>query len=318
MNSFEWFKQIVGFEEKKWNYQLDTLPSIITNNMGNFETKSIRDLKVEIKGLKKSEPTKLEPKKLKVLFRRSKDKDNEPFFDTSALQFNSQNGTLFQVASNFNCHELGSPQRSVFSGKYITQLMVDCTQGPSAAGGAVFGAFLRVALHRNEEINLLDETLLTHFNGKLYNNDRISYLKPDSIKIGLHTDVTANFYRSDYHFEYNPTGSIIDQVYTSTCIFEDKHEKYQDLAEILLEKAYEGTYLAAIIRKSPKIVLTLIGGGTFCNPMNIIIDKIVKIHNLYSQYLPEKCEIILPIYEPNRTDIEYLFKHHPNIEIVWM
>ena len=312
MNSFEWFDKIAGFSEKKWNYQLDTLPPIITNNMGQFETKSIKELKLRIKGLKKTEP-----KKLKVIFRINKNKDNENLFDTSALQFYSQNGTLFQVASNFNCHELGSPQRSVFSGKYITQLMVDCTQGPSAAGGAVFGAFLRVAQHRQEEINLLDETLLTHFNGKLYNNDRISELKPDLIKIGLHTNVMANFCRSDFHFEYNPNGPIIDQVFTSTCIFENKHDRYYDLAEILLEKAYEGTYLAAIARQSPKIVLTLIGGGTFYNPMNIIVDKIIKTHNLYSQFLPEDCEIILPVYEPNRTDIENLFKHKSNVDIVW-
>ena len=313
MNSFEWFDKIVGFSEKKRNYQLNTLPPIVTNNMGQFTTISIRELKIRIKGLKKSEP-----KKLKIIFRRHKNKDNEDLFDTSALQFNSQNGTLFQVASNFNCQELGSPQRSVFSGKYITQLMVDCTQGPSAAGGAIFGALLRVAQHRQEEIDLLDETLLEHINGKLYNNDKISQLKPDSIKIGLHTDVMASFCRSDYHFEYNPNGRIIDQVFTSTCIFEDKHDLYHDLAEILLEKAYEGTYLAAITRESPKIVLTLIGGSTFYNPMNIIVDKIVKIHNLYSGFLSDDCEIILPVYEPNRTDIEYLFKHKPNIEIEWM
>ena len=225
---------------------------------------------------------------------------------------------MFQVASNFNCQELGSPQRSVFSGKYITQLMVDCTQGPSAAGGAVFGAFLRVAQHRQEEIDLLDETFLTTLNGKLYNIDKISDLKPDSIKIGLHTNVVANFCRSDYHFEYNPNGPIIDQVFTSTCIFEDKHDTYHDLAEILLEKAYEGTYLAAISRQSSKIVLTLIGGSTFYNPMNIIVDKIIKMHNIYSPFLPDDCEIILPIYEPKRTDIEFLFKHKPNVEIIWM
>ena len=36
MNSFEWFDKITGFSEKKWNYQLDTLPAVITNNMGQF------------------------------------------------------------------------------------------------------------------------------------------------------------------------------------------------------------------------------------------------------------------------------------------
>lgn len=31
MNSFEWFEQIVRFSEKKWNYQLDTLPNKFNN-----------------------------------------------------------------------------------------------------------------------------------------------------------------------------------------------------------------------------------------------------------------------------------------------
>jgi hypothetical protein len=313
MNSFEWFDKITGFAEKKWNYQLETLPSIITNNMGEFETKTILELKNIINGLKRSEP-----KKLKVILRRNKNKENENFFDTSALQFNSQNGTLFQVASNFNCHELGSPQRNVFSGKYITQLMVDCTQGPAASGGAVFGAFLRVAKHKEKEIDLLENTSLKHSNGKLYNSDKITDLKPEQIKIGLHTNVMASFCRTDYHFEYNPKGSIIDQVFTSTCIIDNRNDRYYNLAEILLEKAYEGTYLAGIIRKSPKIVLTLIGGGTFNNPMNIIVDKIIKIHNLYSEFLPKDCEVVLPVYEPNRTDIENIFKNKLNVDIVFI
>jgi hypothetical protein len=148
MKVANWFEKIVGFNEKKWNYQLDSLDKTIVRKMGNFETKKIKDLKTELRNI-----TKSESKKLKVLFRKSKNKENENSFDTSALQFYSPNGTLFQVASNFNCHELGSCQGNIFSGKYLTQLMDDCTQGPSAAGGAVFGALLRVGLHKQKEID---------------------------------------------------------------------------------------------------------------------------------------------------------------------
>lgn len=59
MNSFDWFKQIVGFEEKKWNYLLNTLPHNITDNMGSFETKSIQELKYLIKNKKQTEIKKL-------------------------------------------------------------------------------------------------------------------------------------------------------------------------------------------------------------------------------------------------------------------
>ena len=49
MNPFEWFYKIVGFSEKKWNYQLDTLPPVIINGMGKFETKTIRELSKKTK-----------------------------------------------------------------------------------------------------------------------------------------------------------------------------------------------------------------------------------------------------------------------------
>ena len=316
INSFEWFQQIVGFPEKKWNYQLDTLPPIITDNSGNFETKSIQELQPIVK---------LRPntgiKKLKFIFRKQNTKENEQFFDTSELQFNAIPNTLFQVASNFNCHELGSVTRSVFSGKYITRLMVDCTQGPSASGGAVAGAFVRVAKHKEKEINLLEDTTLNPNNGKLYNTSEFSMFNPDLIKVGIQSNVSANFCRSKYNFKYNSTGVKINQVYTSTCIFSNRFDKNHELADILLEKAYEGTYLVGIELNCPKLVLTLIGGGVFNNPMNLIIKNIIENHIKYSPYLLEGCSVEIPIYETNRTDIENLiskYSNNKNVEIVYI
>lgn len=314
INSVEWFQQIVGFPEKKWNYQIDTLPNIITDNMGIFETKSIQELKSAIK-LKQNTGIK----KLKFIFRKQKTKENEQYFDTSELQFNAKENTLFQVASNFNCHELGSPYQSVFSGKYITQLMVDYTQGPSASGGAVAGAFARVAKHKCEEINLLENTSLNPNNGKLINTAEFSKFNPELIKVGIQSNVRATFCRSNYNFAYDPLGPRINQVYTSTCIFTNKYDKNHELSDILLNKAYEGTYLAAIDLDCPKIVLTLIGGGVFHNPINLIIKNIIENHEKYSPYLPEKCQVEVPIYESNRTDIENLVKkYNSQVDIKWI
>jgi hypothetical protein len=312
MDSKNWFSKIVGFEENKWNYELETLPELITENMGSFETMTIKELKE--KKYKKNKH-----KKLKVYFRKKKTDKNDFLFDTSVLQFNSKKKTLFQIASNFNCIELASSFQNPFSGKYLTNLMTDITQGPSACGGAVFGSFLRLSQHKIKEINLLEDTSLKPNNGKLYNNkNNIFDFDVDNIKIGLHTDVRATFCRSEYIFAYNPKGPLIDQIYTSTCIFTNKNDKNYSLASLLLQKAYEGTYLSAIMRKSQKIVLTLIGGGAFENPLHLIVDVIMNIHNLYSEFLIDDCEIILPIYEPNRIDIEKLFIKHPNVEIIWI
>lgn len=291
MNKLDWFQSIVGFPEKKWNYQLDTLPSVITDNIGYFETKSIKELAKNI-------DTKIQTgiKQLKFIFRRRKTIDNEKYFDTSELQYNAMEGTLFQVASNFNCMEIGSEFSNVFNGRHITQLMVDKTQGPSAAGGAVFGAVLRIIKHKEKEINLLEDTPLKSINGKLYKTSDFPDFDPDLIKIGLHTNVGANFCRTDYKFEYNPENIKITQVYTSTCIYNKKIEKDNILAELLLNKAYEGTYLAGIKTGCPKMVLTLIGGGVFHNPIDLIIKSIIENHRKYSSFLPKKCVVDVPIY----------------------
>jgi hypothetical protein len=58
----------------------------------------------------------------------------------SALQSQAQTGTMFQVASNFNCLEFGSVNCDVESGSYCTHLMIDSTQGPAAASGCGLAA----------------------------------------------------------------------------------------------------------------------------------------------------------------------------------
>jgi hypothetical protein len=58
----------------------------------------------------------------------------------SALQSQAQPGTMFQVASNFNCLEFGSVKCDIESGLYCTHLMTDSTQGPAAAGGCGLAA----------------------------------------------------------------------------------------------------------------------------------------------------------------------------------
>jgi hypothetical protein len=58
----------------------------------------------------------------------------------SALQAQAQSGTMFQVASNFNCLEFGSVKCDIESGHYCTDLMSDSTQGPAAAGSCGLAA----------------------------------------------------------------------------------------------------------------------------------------------------------------------------------
>ena len=46
----------------------------------------------------------------------------------------------------------------------------------------------------------------------------------------------------------------------------------------LLQAAYHGTYLAALHQKSETLYLTMVGGGSFRNPPQLIIEAITQAH----------------------------------------
>ena len=198
----------------------------------------------------------------------------------------SSKPVMFQIASNFNCHENASMNTNLFNGYYLTNLAEDLTQGPSAASGAGAGAIVRLIHHYKKPINLLEHTDCHVRNGKLIKIGK----KLDNIQIGLHTNITTDT-------------RIIDQVFTST-IQLDNNCKDLKCAEILLKSAYDGTYLSAIYRQTEKLVLTLIGGGVFNNPLQLIFDSVANSHIHYAPLSSLK-EVILPLYNIN-IDPQYL------------
>lgn len=296
MDQLTWFEDILGFNEKDFDYTLEKIPEFIRNKMGIFEVFNIIQLKDKFNKIKKINNTHLQ---LNIKYRKTHNNINK--FDTSALQFYSEENTLFQVASNFNCIEIPRADYNPFNGRFLTMQMNDSTQGSSAAGGAAFGSILRLTIHKEKRINLLDEVPLKVNNGKLKYSENIKTNKfnSDLIKIGLHSNVEANFLRSD-EFEYKENNIKINQIFTSTCICSNNTDnKENELSSILLEKAYEATYLCGIITKAPRIVLTLIGGGVFNNSIKLICQIIIKTHLKYSPYLKKDCVVELPIFEPN-------------------
>jgi len=302
MSANNWFKNATGFYESEWDYSEESLPEHIRKNMGKFNEISI----MELKKLTQEFKINNDIPKLNIHIRNHY--NNEEYFDTSALQFNGPNNAMYQVASNFNCIEVASEYVNPFSGKYLTRLMSDTTQGPSASGGAGYGSILRLLIHKKNPINLLSDTQLKPINGKLRYIDMKDkdIIDKDSIKIGLHTDVIAAYSRYSDNFEYNPDGPIIDQVFTSTCIC--SNNKPNKLSEILLQSAYDGTYLAAIYRQSPKLVLTLIGGNMFMNSLQQIAEAIANSHMKYAKYLNPKCEVVIPLYTKSNFFLESLNK----------
>ncbi len=300
MSVNNWFKDVTGFYESEWDFCEESLPKHIQKNMGKFDEISIMELKKLTQEYKIND---IIPK-LNVHIRN--DYDHEECFDTSALQFNGPDNAMYQVASNFNCIEVASEYVNPFSGKYLTRLMSDSTQGPSASGGAGYGAILRLLMHKKIPINLLSDTQLKPINGKLRYFDLKDHINNDLIKIGLHTGVRATYLRTSNNFEYNPKGPIIDQVFTSTCIC--SNNKPNKLSEILLQSAYDGTYLAAVYRQTPKLVLTLIGGNMFMNSLQQIATAIANSHKKYAKYLNPKCEVVIPLYSKSEFFLESLNK----------
>lgn len=279
-----WFHDAFGIEECEWDFK--TLPKQVKDDAGSFQTYSIKELKENL-------PEKRgDNRPFKVYTRTGRTR--EDLFDTSALQASGVEKAMYQVASNFNCLEVGSERTNPFSGMFLTRLMCDTTQGPSAAGGAACGAALRLTIHDQDKINLLKDTPFKPINGKLRNLESMPDLDPELIRVGLHTDVRASYTRMYNKFEYDPNGPLIDQVYTSTCIVKNQPG---EMVKTLLKAAYDGTYLCAVKRQSPRLVLTLIGGGCFGNPMSFIGEAISSAHMQFSPYLHPDCEVILPVYD---------------------
>lgn len=285
-----WFQEIAGIPELAWNFDPTTLSAEAQAHMGTFETVSLRELQL---------PTRADAVRPLNVYGRSA-YINTNRFDTSAMQAGATEKNMFQVASNFNCQEVGSVRTNPFSGKYLTGLMRDCTQGPSAAGGALMGAALRLATHRRSSIDLLELTALRATNGKCVAQPDTPYFDSLDVKVGLHTDTVALYDRSDASVTRVQAPPHIDQVFVSTCICRNG---VTGAARQLLQCAYDGTYLCAARRKSKKLVLTLVGGCSFHNPIHMIIDAIVEAHTKYSGCLDPDCEVLLPIYNPAQ---EYL------------
>lgn len=140
----EWFTQAMNNTlESTWDYH--TIPDDVLDAAGEFHPLTLSQLKTMLP----SQPRRTDIPKIVYRVRDEHHQDDD-LFDTSSLQFNSHpyKRAMFQVASNYNCLEAGAAWRNPFHPTYLSGLMSDTTQGPSAAGGAGAGAILRSSIHR--------------------------------------------------------------------------------------------------------------------------------------------------------------------------
>ena len=220
-----------------------------------------------------------------------------PATDIGSLQATTGPGTLFQVASQCNCLE--SP------GPYVTPVahsFRDPTQGPRASISAYPGPLLRhdaapgsagtrfVQTSNGPQLNLRDAVCVPGVaqvrSGDLTAagiTDPAAFAKTladrfEDLCVGVHEDVPVLL-------GYNWDGGVggdrrIGQVFPST--FAGAGDSTPAPSEAgnrrvctaLLRAAYLGTRLAAAALRRSTVVLTLIGGGVFGNPVPLIWDSI--------------------------------------------
>lgn len=236
--------------------------------------------------------------------------------DIRLLQSDPQNaGCMFQVASNFNALECASeydyPDRTK---NFVTKYEFDPTQGTFASFAALPGAIFRTyfgnyQLHAQDQINSYQSlgtmqtekdqlNLLQEYpeckvrNGKLIEcsiEPKESYLENIWVAIQSGVRVTYGLRYKNQH--------LIHQVFCSTMPLGRYPVKSEALMTIL-RSAYHSAYAAANQTQAPVLYLTLVGGGVFQNPIEMIVRSIKEVHQFWSSRKHSIGRVVLVVFNP--------------------
>ncbi|MEZ4424969.1 MAG: hypothetical protein R3E98_16360 [Gemmatimonadota bacterium] len=276
---------------------------------GRLEAPSIAELRTRLSALERQP----RPGRLRFFVLEG----SSPLTDIGWLQATAPEGCLFQVASQFNCLES--------SGPYVTPVhtyLTDPTQGPRAAIGAFPAALLRhyrapgpdgsrfVQTTAGPQIDLLGDVAADSGvrGGYLQgpgSMDAQAYVEAlaqnqDRIRIGVHREAEVVLGADwDGGLPDGPS-PIITQVLTSTVaggLYGGARafgpDGFERAARVLLPAAYVGTLLTAVQGRCRRVVLTLIGGGVFGNPVRWIWDAIVQAMDEVEPLLTQDLDVVL-------------------------
>jgi hypothetical protein len=291
----EWFRSLFGFSETTQDAvraQLvldgERLTSTVTGeswSVGRFGTPSLGELRARVASLAPEGPTTLR---------------HEAVADVLVLHARpSEEGALFQAASQFNCLEFGSPQVIPEAG--VTGYASDPTQGPACALAAAPAALWRhlyvpleggIGQTKNRQIDNLagvaarlaldppgwivkngyvDSTpaALARVDAALDAADRDDVLA--TLRIGVSSRVEVVFEGRFRRVEGRRPH--VSQAWCSalSCGYSGApRAAWARLARVVLDATYEATLLAAAVdraegRGSGRVWLTFVGGGVFAN-----------------------------------------------------
>lgn len=241
-----------------------------------------------------------------------------PITDIGALQGSAAPGSLFQVASQFNCLE--SPGRFVAD---VAHYFHDPTQGPRASISAFPGTLLRhyaapgldgkrfVQSTEGPQLNLLgdvcDPAVARVHSGYLRSQeifDPAAFARTleshfEAIRIGLHEDIEVVL-GADWLGEVaGAPFRTVSQAFTSTIAagmygeLDDNNAVFGTICRQLQRAAYLGTLLGAASLGMDRVVLTLIGGGVFANPLPVIWEAILWASDAMASLLHRDLAIIV-------------------------
>lgn len=286
---------------------------------GRFSTPSIAELRQRLPA-KPQQPAKLT---LAVL------SGAHPLGDIGALQATAGAGDLFQVASQFN--GLEAPDACVVP---VLDYLHDYTQGPRASVSAFPGVLLRhyaAPLDRRGsrfvQTNEQQLNFLAHVFEPQVAELRCGYLQGAAIRdkaalaqallerfeharVGLHEDI-------EVVFGHDWSGPVLGhkticQVLTSTIAQgsygrDDGSEELAVVRRQLLRASYLGTLLAAVALGKSHVVLTLIGGGVFQNPLSDIWQAIHWASEQAAAHLTQPLHVVVnsraPIFGALREEV---------------
>jgi hypothetical protein len=223
--------------------------------------------------------------------------------DVRRLHLDEANrGALFQVASQFNLLEMAAPSVTPEDG--IERYEADRTQGPACAVACGAGTIYRNYLvpigdERGQRADRQLDTLADL--GRALGNDdgrlwamRNGYALATSDGLASITAAIADADSSgrealaglvrmglqlDTEVTLGDDGHTVDQAYCSAlpvAYGDPPASAWESFARLVLDAAYEATLLAAIVRRSQRVFLTLLGGGVFGNDITWIVDAIAR------------------------------------------
>lgn len=306
----EWFETIFGFKElantveekfdvieSEDHVKLKSKINNKTYNAGKFQIKSSSRDKYKL--IKKERQGTLN-----IIKGYGEHTKHFELIDILSMQsLPKWNGATYLVASNFNCLEFTNSNQKAADG--VTNYYEDNTQGPYAALACGPSAVYRNYFIKhndnvsqlNKEINLLEKTPINVKHGyAIINNDK--YLKknnsnfdwddPEIWQVGIHSNCEVVMKRGQNStFSMAPKNQIANHVYASALNFNRNVKSTyftKEIAKKLLVAEYRAAILAAWensskfanLAGSNKLSLTLLGGGVFQNPYEIICEAIME------------------------------------------